>query len=144
MIATPRIKPSTENLTKCELLPGRAVARLLSRRPLEHQRELLATPEFRRRVAPELLRWHQRRVARQLLRQSQQIDALRRTCRCRRCRGLGAKPLPSYYVVNHLSYECHLERRQADPDLEEILATLRNDRARVGSAFVARPRLTGP
>jgi hypothetical protein len=46
-------------------------------------------------------------------------------------------------VVNGLSYECHLERQQTDPEMEELLAPLRNDRAHVGSAVVGRSRPPG-
>jgi hypothetical protein len=140
MSTTPTTATSTKTLTNSEQMDDRAVLRLLCGLALEHQRELLNTPQFRRRVQPELLRRLQRRVARELAQQRQQIDALRTPCRCRRCLKRRSKPFPAYYVVNRLSYECHLERQQIDPELEEILAPLRNDRTRVGSVVIARSR----
>lgn len=131
-------KSHVKNLTKYEQMDDGAVQRLLSRHTLDRQGELLDTPEFRRRIAPELRRREQRRVARERARQLQQIESLRAPCRCRQCLKRGTKPFPAYYVVNRLSYECHLERQQIDPEIEEILAPLRNDRPRVGSAIIGR------
>jgi len=143
MIVTQPAKPSAKNLTKYEPWSDRTVHRLLGRRTLEHQRELLNMPEFRRRIAPDVLRGHERRVARELARQREQIDALRKPCRCRKCLKRGGTSFPAYYVADRLSYECHLERQQVDPELEEILASLRNDRPRVGSVIIGRSRPRG-
>jgi len=129
---------SARNLTKYERMAERTARRFLSGMALDHQQELLNSPEFRSHLSAESLRRHQTRVARELAQRQRQVEALRMPCRCRRCLKARGKPFPSYYVINRLSYECHLERQQIDPELEEILATLRNDRARVGSVVIAR------
>jgi hypothetical protein len=67
-----------------------------------------------------------------------QIDALRRPCHCKRCRQNRRPPFPRYYVANGISYECWLEQQTAHPELEFILTRLRNDRPRLGSAFLHR------
>ena len=135
---SPMTGSSAKNLTKCELMAEHAARRLLNAMALDQQQELLNSPEFRSRLSPQLLRRHQARVARELAQRQRQVDALRTPCHCRRCLKCRSKPFPAYYVINRLSYECHLERQQIDPELEEILASLRNDRSRVGSVVIAR------
>jgi hypothetical protein len=143
MIAAPNAQPKPKDLTKCEHIADRVVHRLLARMMPEHQAELLVTPEFRRRVNPALLRKLLRRVAKDLAQQREQVAALGKSCQCRLCIKRGTQPFPSYYVINRLSYECHLERQEIDPELEELLAPLRNDRPRAGSVVISRPRPPG-
>jgi len=51
-------------------------------------------------------------------------------CRCERCRGRRQWP-NNRYVINGLSYDCHLEGQKVDPELEEILGELRGGSASV-------------
>jgi hypothetical protein len=85
-------------------------------------------------------RWNRekRRVRRARQRWSLEILALRSPCQCKTCRDNNRPPFPRYYVVNGISYECWLEEHVVDPELEELLAPLRNDRKRAGAAFVGR------
>jgi hypothetical protein len=85
-------------------------------------------------------RWNRekRRVRRARERWTQEIIALRTACHCKTCRDNGRPPFPRYYVVNGISYECWLEEHAADPEIEEFLIPLRNDRKRAGAAFVGR------
>jgi hypothetical protein len=79
-----------------------------------------------------------RRVRRGRERWIEEIRALRRPCRCDNCRQHGRPPFPRYYVVRAISYECWLEEQTIDPELQEELDAIRNDRRRVGSAFARR------
>jgi hypothetical protein len=85
-------------------------------------------------------RWNRekRRVRRLRERWIDEIRALRRPCHCDNCRRQRRPPFPRYYVARAISYECWLEQQTIDPELEEDLAALRNDRARVGAAFIGR------
>lgn len=51
-------------------------------------------------------------------------------CRCQRCKGRRRWP-NNRYVINGLSYDCHLEGQKVDPELEEILEELRGGSASV-------------
>jgi len=92
------------------------------------------------RPAMPVARWNRekRRVRRARDRWMQEILALRRHCRCANCRTNDRPPFPRYYVVNGISYECWLEAHAVDAEIEEFLVPLRNDRQRVGTAFVGR------
>jgi hypothetical protein len=85
-------------------------------------------------------RWNRekRRVRRARQRWTQEILALRTPCHCKNCRDNERPPFPRYYVVNGISYECWLEEHAVDPEIEEFLIPLRNDRKRAGAAFVGR------
>ena len=87
-------------------------------------------------------RWNRekKRVRRARQRWIEEIRSLRRPCRCKNCRRFSLPPFPKYYVVNGISYECWLEEHVVDPELEEDLAALANDRRRAGSAIVGRQR----
>jgi hypothetical protein len=87
-------------------------------------------------------RWNRekRRVRRARERWIEEIRALRRPCHCKNCRRHNRPPFPPYYVATLISYECWLEEQVVDPELEEDLILLRNDRTRAGPAFVSRSR----
>jgi hypothetical protein len=85
-------------------------------------------------------RWNRekRRVRRDRQRWIEEIRSLRRPCRCHNCIRHHHPPFPRYYVASIISYECWLEEQTVDPELEEELSLLRNDRQRVGAAFAGR------
>jgi hypothetical protein len=85
-------------------------------------------------------RWNRekRRVRRARERWIHEIRSLRRLCTCETCRRHKRPPFPRYYVVNGISYECWLEMQQIDPEMDELLAPLRNNRERAGSALIGR------
>jgi len=85
-------------------------------------------------------RWNRekKRIRRARERWIQEIAVLRRACRCKFCRRHRRPPFPKYYVVNRISYECWLEEQTIDPELEDDLAQLRNDRPRLGSTVIGR------
>jgi hypothetical protein len=91
-------------------------------------------------LAMTVSRWNRekRRVRRARERWIREIRSLRRPCRCDNCRRCGRPPFPKYYVASVISYECWLEEQTIDPELEESLAPLRNDRPRAGAAFERR------
>lgn len=85
-------------------------------------------------------RWNRekRRVRRMRERWIKEIASLRRACRCDNCRRHHRPPFPKYYVASVISYECWLEAQNVDPELEEFLTPLRNDREHVGAAVIGR------
>ena len=87
-----------------------------------------------------LARWtrEKRRVQRLRDKWMDQILSLRKPCRCNTCLEHHRPPFPPYYVANEISYECWLEMHEPDPEIEEELVPLRNDRKRAGSAFIGK------
>jgi hypothetical protein len=85
-------------------------------------------------------RWNRekKRVRRARERWIEEIAALRRPCQCENCRKNRRPPFPPYYVVRQISYECWLESQEIDREMEFLLEPLRNERRRVGAAFVRR------
>jgi len=89
---------------------------------------------------PLPVRWWNRekeRVRRARNPSEKEIDALRRPCKCTKCRQTRRPPYPSYYVANGISYECWLEQQIVDPELRELLIPLRNHHRRLGAVFVS-------
>jgi hypothetical protein len=85
-------------------------------------------------------RWNRekRRVRRARERWIEEIRSLRRACKCGNCVRHRRPPFPKYYVASTISYECWLEEQTVDPEMQEELDVLRNNRRRVGSVFLHR------
>jgi hypothetical protein len=85
-------------------------------------------------------RWNRekKRVRREREKWILEIRKLRRKCRCDNCRRHRRPPFPKYYVASNISYECWLEGQNVDPEMEELLTPLRNDREHVGAAIIGR------
>jgi hypothetical protein len=141
----------TGDLTVTTTITDNAAPEPAPKKPWWHGLTLDQQDEMLDRIDPQRYPWghtlpmaagrwnrEKRRVRRARERWIEEIRSLRKPCKCDNCVRHHRPPFPKYYVASVISYECWLEARAVDPELEEELVPLRNDRQRVGAAIVGR------